>query len=325
MKQYRKSILSALLCFFVVIVLNFMLPRLLPGDPVAYLTGFAEEDMSPEKYESYRNALHLDESRFTQFFYYLRSLADGTLGYSYKKEAVVSALIGEKLGYTLQITLPAVLLSTLLGLLWGLDCAYKRGSMADKLSSALNIVVNAVPTFVLALAFIVFFCFQYRLFPYTGLNSDGVTPGTAAYILDRLLHLFLPVTSLVLASTPSRFLLMRNTAEKIMDEKYVLYAKERGLSPGKIKRAYILPNIAQPFITMVGMSVSTCVGGSLVIENIFSIPGMGRLLTDAIYSLDYPLMQGILFVTTAMMVVAIIVTDVLCILIDPKLRTGGRA
>ena len=325
MKQYWKSILSALLCFFVVIVLNFMLPRLLPGDPVAYLTGFAEEDMSPEKYESYRRALHLDESRGVQFLYYLRSLSDGTLGYSYKKEAVVSALIGEKLGYTLQITLPAVLIATVLGLLWGLDCAYKRGSAGDKLSSGLNIVVNAVPTFVLALVLLTLFCFKSRLFPYTGLNSDGVQAGTAAYALDRLKHLFLPVMTLVLSTVPSRFLLMRNTAEKVMDEKYVLYAKERGLSAARIKRAYVLPNIAQPFITMVGMSVSTCVGGSLVIENIFSIPGMGRLLTDAIYSLDYPLMQGILFVTTAMMVLAIILTDVLCILIDPRMRRGGRA
>ena len=238
---------------------------------------------------------------------------------------MVSALIGEKLGYTLQITLPAVVIATVLGLFWGLDCAYKRGSMADKLSGGLNIVVNAVPTFVLALAFVVLFCFRHRLFPYTGLNRDGVAPGTVAYAIDRLQHLFLPVMTLAAATLPSRFLLMRNTAEKIMDEKYVLYAKERGLSAGRIKRAYVLPNIAQPFITMVGMSVSTCVGGSLVIENIFSIPGMGRLLTDAIYSLDYPLMQGILFVTTAMMVAAVILSDMLCILIEPKLRRGGRA
>ena len=102
----------------------------------------------------------------------------------------------------------------------------------------------------------------------------------------------------------------------------MLYAKERGLSDHKIKFGYILKNIAQPFITMVGMSVSTCIGGSLVAENIFSI-GMGSLLSDAVYSLDYPLMQGILFVTTAIMTVSIVVTDLICILIDPKVRFGG--
>ena len=86
----------------------------------------------------------------------------------------------------------------------------------------------------------------------------------------------------------------------------------------------MLKNIAQPFITMVGMSVSICVGGSLVIENIFSINGMGKLLTEAVYSLDYPLMQGILFVTTLIMVISIVVTDVICMLIDPKVRMGEK-
>ena len=95
------------------------------------------------------------------------------------------------------------------------------------------------------------------------------------------------------------------------------------MSDHKIKFGYILKNIAQPFITMVGMSVSTCIGGSLVVENIFSIGGMGRLLSDAVYTLDYPLMQGILFVTTAIMTFSIVVTDVICILIDPRVRLGG--
>ena len=106
MKKYRKNLILALVCFLIVIVLNFFLPRLLPGNPIAYLTGFSEEDMTPAQVAYYRQALHLDKPVFVQFGYYLRSLADGTLGYSFKKEAAVSALIGQRLGYTLQITLP---------------------------------------------------------------------------------------------------------------------------------------------------------------------------------------------------------------------------
>ena len=325
MKETLRSIRTALLCFVIVLILNFLLPRMLPGDPVAYLTGFAEEDMTPAQVEYYRTALHLDESGFRQFLWYLRSLLDGTLGYSYKKNAVVSALIGERLGYTLQITLPAVALSTLLGLGWGLRCGTKKGSAEDSLSTSALIVLNAVPTFVLALVLMIFCCFTHKWLPYTGLNDAGVAPGTRAYVLDRLRHLLLPVLTLTLSTMPSRYLLMRNTAATAADEKYVLYARERGLSERKIRFRYVFPNIAQPFLTMVGMSVSTCVGGSLVLENIFSIPGMGSLLTEAVYSLDYPLMQGILAVTTLIMVVAIVVTDVLCVLIDPKLRKGESA
>ena len=107
MKKYRKNLILALVCFLIVIVLNFFLPRLLPGNPIAYLTGFSEEDMTPAQITYYRQALHLDEPGFVQFGYYLRSLLDGSLGYSYKKEAAVSSLIAQRLGYTLQITLPA--------------------------------------------------------------------------------------------------------------------------------------------------------------------------------------------------------------------------
>ena len=274
----------------------------------------------------YRQVLHLYSPGFVQFGYYLRSILDGSLGYSYKKESTVSSLILQRLGYTLQITLPAVLLSTTIGLLWGMHSGYQKGSMFDKLSTVFQIVVNTMPTFLIALIFMILFCFRQRWFPYAGLNSANTAPGTGAYWMDRIHHLFLPVLTLTVASAPSRYLLMRNTVSQVTEEKYVLYARERGLSDRKIQYSYIFKNIAQPFITMVGMSVSTCIGGSLVIENIFSIGGMGSLLSEAVYSLDYPLMQGILFVTTAIMTVSIVITDLICIWIDPKVRLeGGRA
>ena len=325
MKKYGKNLILALVCFLIVVALNFFLPRLLPGNPIAYLTGFSEEDMTPAQVTYYRQALHLDKPVSVQFGYYLRSLLDGTLGYSYKKEAAVSALIDQRLGYTLQITLPAVFLSTLLGLLWGLHCGYRKGSTFEKLSTTVQIIVNTMPTFLIALVLMILFCFRRRWFPYSGLNSAGAVPGAIGYLLDRIHHLVLPVLTLTIASAPSRYLLMRNTVSQVTEEKYVLYAKERGLSDRKIKFGYILKNIAQPFITMVGMSVSTCIGGSLVVENIFSIGGMGELLSDAVYTLDYPLMQGILFVTTAIMTISIVATDLVCILIDPKVRLGGEA
>lgn len=322
MKKYGKNLILALVCFLIVIILNFFLPRLLPGNPIAYLTGFSEEDMTPAQVSYYRQALHLDKSILVQFGYYLRSLLDGTLGYSYKKEAIVSALIGRRLGYTLQITLPAVVLSTTIGLFWGLHCGYKKGSITDQLSTTFQIVINTMPTFLIALVLMIALCFRQKWFPYAGLNCAGVPAESAAYLWDRIHHMILPILTLTIASTPSRYLLMRNTVSRVTNEKYVLYAKERGLSDMKIKFSYILKNIAQPFIAMVGMSVGTCIGGSLVVENVFSIGGMGNLLSEAVYTLDYPLMQGILFVTTAVMTASIVTTDFICMLIDPKVRLG---
>lgn len=130
---------------------EFFLPRLLPGNPVAYLTGFSEQDMTPAQVVFYEDALHLNKPLAAQFGFYLRSLLDGTLGYSYKKDAAVSALIGEKIGYTLQITVPAVLLSAGIGLLWGLRCGYKKDSLTDRFSTTALIILNAVPTFLIGL------------------------------------------------------------------------------------------------------------------------------------------------------------------------------
>ena len=146
MKQYLKSIGIALACFLLVILLNFALPRLLPGDPVAYLSGFAEQDLTTAQIERYRTELHLDEPVLSQFGYYLKSLADGTLGYSFKKNAVVSDLIRERIGATLQISLPAVVLSTLIGLIWGLNAGYRRDGVFDRLSTAALILLNTVPS-----------------------------------------------------------------------------------------------------------------------------------------------------------------------------------
>ncbi len=325
MKKYVRHIASALICFLCVLVLNFALPRLLPGDPVAYLTGFEEETMSPETYEYYYNALHLGESGISQFGHYLKSIFDGTLGYSYKKEATVSSLIAEKAGYSLQIMLPAVFISLLLSLLWGLHSGYKKGTVFDRISTSSVIVFNAVPAFMIAIVLAIVLSIKAGWFPYSGLSDSTVTQGTVAYFLDRIHHLVLPVAAVVLASFPSRYLLMRNTAADFADDKSVLYAKQRGLSDGKIKYGYLFKNIAQPFITMAGATVGGCIGGSIVVESVFSINGIGGLLDSAVTTLDYPLMQGILFVTTFAVVVSIVVSDVLCILIDPKVRKGGVA
>lgn len=303
--------------------MNFLLPRMLPGNPIGYLTGMDEAGLSPEQYAYYYDALHLGDSLPVQFGFYLKSILDGTLGFSFKKNAAVSVLIGGRLKYTLLITLPAVVLSAVLGLVWGLESGLKQNSAFDRVSSAVNIAVNAVPTFALSLVLITLFCFRSRLLPYTGLSSVGMSPGTPGFLADRILHLILPVGSLTIATLPSRYLLIRNNVRAVADEKYLLYARARGLSKRTVKYRYVFRNICAPFINMVGLSVSQCVGGSLVIENIFSIQGMGTLLTDAVHSLDYPLMQGILFVITAIMALSIIISDILCILLDPKLRKGA--
>ena len=320
MGKYKKDILTAILCFCFVIILNFLLPRMLPGDPIAYLTGFSEEDMTVRQYEYYREALHLSDSLPVQFFYYLKSLVDGTLGYSFKKESVVVSLIFSRLGNTLEITFPGVIFTSLLALYLGLKAGERKDGVLDKILTPSSIVLNTFPAFLIGIILILVLSFRLKIFPYANLNTIGVEKGSLLYISDRIWHLVLPVLTLVLAQLPSRYLLVRNMTADASEEKYILYARTRGLSSVSIRYCYILPNIVSPFINMVGMSIGSALGGTLVIENLFSINGMGTLSSEAVYSLDYPLIQGILFVTTSFMTLSIIVADGLCLLFDPRLR-----
>lgn len=324
MKKYVKHILTALACYLLILVCNFALPRLLPGDPVAYLTGFEEEEMSAEIYEYYYHALHLDQNVFMQFGYYIKDIFNGTLGYSFKSEAVVSTLIFEKIGYSLQITLPAILLSIAIGLVWGLHAGYKKDGVFDKISTTSMLVLNAMPTFMIALLLVIALCFESKLFPYAGLSS-GDAQNAAQFFADRLYHLVLPIACVTLASLPSKYMLVRNTSAQFCNDKSVTYAKQRGLSTARIEYAYVFKNVAQPFVTMVGSAIGSCIAGSVVVENVFSINGVGTLLTNAVNTLDYPLVQGILFVTTTIMIICLVLSDLACMAISPKARRKGES
>ncbi|MBR2281695.1 MAG: ABC transporter permease [Spirochaetales bacterium] len=306
MRRELRSMVTAVICFLLVIVLNFLLPRLLPGNPLAYLTGVSEEGLTTVQEEYYVHALHLDEGLSRQFAHYLGSLLDGTLGYSFKKDAPVSSLIADRIWPTLKISVPSLLISSALGLVLGLSSGFATKRRTDSWLTPLMIVLNAVPSFLMALSLVLVFGFKLRLLPYAGLSSFA--------------HLILPVTTLVLGMTPSRYLLVRNMVAVQAKERYVLYARQRGLSDRRIRYSYILGNIAGPFIMALGIGFGLAVSGSVVVENIFSINGMGKLLTEAVYTLDYPLVQGVLFVSTAIMAIAIILSDLAALAVNPKRR-----
>lgn len=320
MKKYIKHIIIAFISFLLIVILNFLLPRLLPGNPIGYLTGLNEEGMSAEKYAFYYHALHLDENILSQFRYYLIDIFNGTLGYSYKKEATISSLIFSKIGVSLQITFPAAFFSILIGILWGVESGYKKNGFFDNFSTILLLTLNTIPLFAIALILIILFCFNLNIFPYYGISSGNYSPGSIEFFFDRLYHLVLPILTIIIGSFPSKYLLLRNTTAQFVDNKCVLYAKQCGLSNSKIKFSYILKNISQPVIAMIGTTIGNCFVGSIIVENIFSINGVGGLLNDGINTLDYPIIQGILFVTTLFMVICVMISDILCLLVDPKLR-----
>lgn len=322
MKKYVKHIITAIVAFMFVVVLNFALPRLMPGDPVHMLTGSDVEVISPETYDYYYSALGLDKPITEQFGMYLASIFNGSLGYSYHYNMTVAELLTGRITVTMQIAIPAVVISALLAVFMGLFAARRRQHMLDTVIASVNVFVQAVPAFLIAMVLLIVFSFKLGWFPYGNLNSPN-TEGMG-FFADRLWHLFLPVLTMVLAQTPSRYLLLRNTAAAAAEEKYVMYAEARGLPRGKIDRAYIFRNICQPFVTMMGTGFGAVLAGSVVVEMIFSVNGMGELISTAITNRDYPVLQGCLFVIAAITVVACVLTDIICLLLEPRTKRGNE-
>ncbi len=316
----RKKLLTSLICLLVIVVFNFALPRLMPGDTVLMLVGLDEDMVSETEYQYYLEKTGADRPLGEQFWDYLTGILTGDLGYSYHHNAPITQLIARRLPATLQIALPAVLLSSAIALGLGCLMGMRKGGRLETCVTAAQIMADAIPAFLLGLLLIALFAFQLRWLPMGSLNSIRVPDGFWGALGDRVKHLTLPVLTLVIGAVPPKYLMVCHTVAKQRGEKYVLYARSRGLSNRQIVFRHILPNICQPFLTMVGMSVGFIVSGSLVIENIFSIKGMGGLISQAITARDYPVLQGCLFVSALVIVAANLLTDLLCVALDPKVR-----
>ncbi len=320
MKKILKRIIICLICLFVVVCINFALPRVMPGDAVLMLTGVDEAAITDEQYEAYKEKLGLNKSLLEQFTTYLKGILRFDLGYSYHYNENVSSLIAKRIPATLQIAIPSIVISSLLALFLGTMAGYSSNEKLDAAITALCVATDSMPTFLVAMLLVSAFAYKLKLFPLSGLSSAYVRGGGLLAFFDRVHHLALPVLTMVITSLPSKFLLMKNTVRASRDSKYVLYAKARGLSDGKIKYTHILKNVSGPFVAAVGLNVGFILSGSMIIESIFSIRGMGSLFTDAVFSRDFPVLEGCLFVSALMVIISGVITDMVNILIDPKVR-----
>ncbi len=314
----KKKIVTSVICLAVILVFNFALPRLMPGDTVLMLVGMDEGVVSADEYAFYAEKTGANKPLLQQFGEYLLGVFRGDLGYSYHHKAEVSQLILRRLPATLQLALPAVILSSLIALALGCLMGMKKGRPVENAVTGMQIALDAVPSFLLALLLLALFAFWLGWLPMGALNSLRVPEGGA--LRDRIWHLILPVGTLVLGSVPPKYLMLCSTVARQREEKYVLYARSRGMGEAKIAFTQILSNICQPFLTMVGMNMGFLLSGSLVIENIFSIKGMGSLMMQAVTARDYPVLQGCLFVSALMVVLFHLLTDLFCLLLDPKAR-----
>lgn len=296
-----------------ILTLVFLMLRLLPGDPAAFIAG---DNVGEAALAAVRMALGLDQPLPLQYVSYLAKVAQGNLGQSIITAIPVTTIIGGALPITMLIGSLSLLISFLVAVPLGTVAAYtasKGRAIVDHSVVISALVVDAVPGFWLALLFMLFFTLQLGLFPATGPIS-AEDPGALA------LRLVLPVAVLAIGQLASVARITRTAVLEVLHEDYIRTARALGTPEWSVLFGHALRNAALPVVTIAGLSFGRLLGGSILIENIFAIPGMGTVLISGIFSRDYPVVQGVILLYTLMFVLVNIATDVLYTWVDPRVK-----
>jgi peptide/nickel transport system permease protein len=315
------------------ITLDFFIPRLAPGDPVAALVGKMSNKgyITPAMQQSLAAefGLNTHDPLIVQYFKYLGNLLHGNLGNSIQYfPTPVSKIIGQDIGWSIMLGGSAVIISFLLGCMFGIIVAWKRGSLLDTILSPAMNFLSAIPYFWLALLSLFVFAYLLDWFPLTGGAYDSLnfTPGFSLdYIGSIIQYAFLPALTLVISSLAGWMLTMRNSMITTLSEDYILMARAKGLSEGRIMFRYAARNAVLPNITGFAIAIGAIVGGQLLTEMVFSYPGIGYALFQAVGEQDYAMVQGVFLIITLAVLGANFLADLLYAFLDPRVRVERGA
>ncbi|MFI5833667.1 MULTISPECIES: ABC transporter permease [Micromonospora] len=305
------------------ITLNFFIPRIVPGDPVQSLISRNQGRISADAIASLRVLFGLDSDRnlWEQYVAYWGQLLHGDLGLSFTFfPAPVSEVIGNSLPWTVGLVGVTTIVSFLLGTALGVGAGWRRGSWIDGLLPATTFL-SSIPYFWLGLVAIALFAGPGSFFPSSGGYEPGLVPAFDAYFIPSALqHSILPAATILVSSMSGWILSMRNMMVTVSSEDYITVAHAKGLSERRVALSYAARNALLPNVSGFALSLGFIVGGTLLVEIVFSYPGLGFQLFQAVGSKDYPLMQGIFLIITISVLVANLLADVAYLLLDPRTR-----
>jgi peptide/nickel transport system permease protein len=314
-----------LLALFVAITIDFILPRLLPGDPAAAILAPMGSRMTDSQIQSLRLALGLSDAPLPQqYITFLSHLAKGDLGISYSQfPAPVTSVIKAGFKWTLLLGSISLLISATIGHLIGIMGAWRRGSTFDTVMPPLFNFIGAFPAFFLALGVLYFLGLKLHWFPINHAADDSIAAGwTAAYIGTVAKHMAMPLLVSVLVTLQIWIQNMRNSMVSVLAEDYITMAEAKGLTQNRIMFNYAARNAILPTVTGFGIFLGSILSGQVLIEQVFSYPGLGFLLVRAVGSRDYPLMGGLFLGITAGVLLVNFLVDILYTYIDPRVRSG---
>jgi peptide/nickel transport system permease protein len=313
--------LQLVLVVFGIAVINFFLLHLAPGDAAQVLAGEAGA-ATPEYLAALRKQFGLDQSLPVQFAVYLTNLATFNLGYSFRQGMPVAELIVQRIPATLLLMGTAISFALLAGSALGIAAARNSGRAADTLISAITLLFYATPVFWTGIMLIVVFSVWLDWLPVGGMASIEKGFTGFAYLKDVALHLILPAATLGSFFLAVYARLMRAAMIDVQGQDFVRTAVAKGVRPGRIARRHVLRNALLPVVTMLGVQVGSVLGGAILVETVFSWPGLGRLAFESLFQRDLNLLLGILLCSSVVVVVANILIDLLYTVLDPRIELG---
>lgn len=314
--------LQYLVVFIVAVTLNFLLPRFMPGNPLALIAGVDFGLLSPEQQAEVIREAGLDQPLFLQYLAYWGDLLRFDFGFSYRQSRPIVDLIIERLPWTLLLTGASLALSATIGIALGAVSAWRRGRPADIGLLSFMIALESLPSFWLGMLLVSVFAVQLGVLPSFG----AVTPASGLegmeVVLDIIGHAVLPVATLSVLSIPGIYLTMRYSTLSVLGEDFIRTARAKGASERRVLFRHVARNALAPVATVLALRLGYAFGGTVVIETVFSYPGLGRLVFEAVGSRDYPVMQAAFLVFTVAVLLANLLADLVYPLIDPRTRTA---
>jgi peptide/nickel transport system permease protein len=312
----KKGILAYVLAAVVMVCLSYSLPKMLPGDFVTAMYSNSQVNLTATLEKQIQEDVYKQEG----FGRYLVNLFTLRWGFSYAFRAPISRLILEALPWTVLLMGSAHLLSMLLGFIAGAEAAWRRGGKLEKAGLGLMTVLEGIPEIGTGVILLLIFALNLGWFPAAGAETAYAEFSTGARAADVLQHLFLPLATLVLAYFPGNFLLTRGSMVMVLKARFVQTARAKGLPPLRVRYAHAGRNALLPMVTRFGLRIAFMVTGALVVETIYSYPGLGTLLFNAVARRDLPLIQGIVLLSSLIVLFINLALEGVYGRIDPRVK-----
>lgn len=306
-KYLIRRVLISIATLLLIVFILFMLLQFMPGSP------FNDERITPQQRELMNIRYGLDKPVLVQFFNYVKNMLSGDLGVSYSisRDVPVTTLLKSRLPISFELGFWAVIVGTVSGLIFGTVAAFKQNSIWDTLATMLSVIGVSVPSYVFALGLSYYFGFQWRIFPILfNLN-------------DKAMSMVLPVIALSLFTMASIARFTRTEMIEVLQSDYIQLAESKGVTGTRLLLKHVLRNASIPILTVLAPLIVGLMTGSMVVEQIFSIPGLGQLLVQAIQSNDFNIVMGISFIYSALFIFVMLIVDILYGLLDPRIRVSG--